>query len=69
MELSLRMKVLLAKIDKHGQVRLWDYHRSTVDALIRRGLVTILKRQKNGPDIGPVVRRRKGSECQNAHLR
>jgi len=68
MDLSFKMQALLTRIKEEKYVRLWDYHRSAVDALVRRGLVTILKRRHKGTDVGPIIRLRKGNEEQNAHL-
>lgn len=57
---------ILESDDKH--VSLYNYNTRTVKALLDKGILTILKRRKFGPDIGPVLRLRKGSESQNKHL-
>ena len=45
-----------------------NYNLSTVKALLRRELVTLIVHHKHGPRVGPLIRRRRGNECMNANI-
>lgn len=51
-----------------GHVLLHKYHKNTIKALAKKGIITILMYKRYGSRDSKVIRLRKGNECQNIHL-
>ena len=62
------LNVMLKNINSCWYVSANNYSSRVIKRALIDGLITILKHRRTGPRDGIMIRKRKGSECQNEHL-